>query len=261
MHRKTAGSGGFTLIELLVVIAIIAILAAILFPVFARARENARRASCQSNLKQIGLGLLQYSQDYDEKLAWAYTMVPATANATTIDPWMSRIYPYTKSTQIYFCPSDSYVKDASAFRADSSYTSGFTGRQCSYAINTVYFNSDTVHSPAAAGDGSSLTPSEMNLSLANLESASTTLWVGDSGVSSLSDCFFYNIQSIQSSSSGRYLPGANANPTANYFERHLDTMNALYCDGHVKAIKLDALMKKDTSGNYYKMFTVEADPD
>jgi prepilin-type N-terminal cleavage/methylation domain-containing protein len=56
---------GFTLIELLVVIAIIAILAAILFPVFARARENARRASCQSNLKQVGLGLLQYIQDYD----------------------------------------------------------------------------------------------------------------------------------------------------------------------------------------------------
>ncbi len=63
-HRRT--KWGFTLIELLVVIAIIAILAAILFPVFARARENARRASCQSNLKQIGLGIFQYAQDYDE---------------------------------------------------------------------------------------------------------------------------------------------------------------------------------------------------
>src|SRR5690349_12144108 len=59
---------GFTLIELLVVIAIIALLAAILFPVFARARENARRASCQSNLKQIGLGFHQYTQDYDDRL-------------------------------------------------------------------------------------------------------------------------------------------------------------------------------------------------
>src|SRR5476649_2802466 len=66
--ERTQHAGAFTLIELLVVIAIIAILAAILFPVFARARENARRASCQSNLKQIGLGITQYCQDYDERM-------------------------------------------------------------------------------------------------------------------------------------------------------------------------------------------------
>src|SRR5438093_9620550 len=67
MQRRN-GKLGFTLIELLVVIAIIAILAAILFPVFARARENARRSSCQSNLKQLGLGFQMYTQDYDERL-------------------------------------------------------------------------------------------------------------------------------------------------------------------------------------------------
>jgi len=68
---------GFTLIELLVAIAVIAILAAILFPVFARARENARRSSCTSNLKQQGLAIMQYAQDYDE------LMVPAWLDGTT----------------------------------------------------------------------------------------------------------------------------------------------------------------------------------
>lgn len=88
---------GFTLIELLVVIAIISILASILFPVFARARENARRASCQSNLKQIGLGIQQYTQDYDEK----YLPDQSAANGT----FVSMLQPYVKSKQIFICPS------------------------------------------------------------------------------------------------------------------------------------------------------------
>ncbi len=100
----------FTLIELLVVIAIIAILAAILFPVFARARENARRSSCQSNLKQIGLGILQYTQDYDEKYP---NQVPgdsvAIANPLGSNPVTipDKTQPYIKSAQIWKCPSSS----------------------------------------------------------------------------------------------------------------------------------------------------------
>ena len=97
---------GFTLIELLVVIAIIAILAAILFPVFARARENARRSSCQSNLKQIGLGIQQYAQDYDEKYV---NQSSATANNYGIlqahEAWPIAVQPYIKSYQIFVCPS------------------------------------------------------------------------------------------------------------------------------------------------------------
>src|SRR4028119_569869 len=71
-QRILGTSSGFTLIELLIVIAVIAILAALLFPVFARARENARKSSCQSNLKQIGLGLIQYAQDFDESLPFFF---------------------------------------------------------------------------------------------------------------------------------------------------------------------------------------------
>src|SRR3954464_4564899 len=94
---------GFTLIELLVVIAIIPILAAILFPVFARARESARRASCQSNLKQLGLGLLQYSQDYDEKLP---SGLEQSVGRHYGFGWSGMVYSYVKNAQVYKCPSD-----------------------------------------------------------------------------------------------------------------------------------------------------------
>lgn len=113
---------GFTLIELLVVIAIIAILAAILFPVFAKAREKARQSSCLNNLKQLSLGMIQYTQDYDERFAVFSTgrmtgaygsgPVPGAADFNWVpgwtqyqDTWINKIYPYVKNTQVYKCPS------------------------------------------------------------------------------------------------------------------------------------------------------------
>src|SRR5437868_5451911 len=108
---------GFTLIELLVVIAIIAILAAILFPVFAQAREAARKTACLSNLKQLGLGWIMYAQDYDETypLAAANYLIPLPPPYTPVYPtWTYFIYPYIKvgearmtwqvSTSIFICP-------------------------------------------------------------------------------------------------------------------------------------------------------------
>jgi len=91
---------GFTLIELLVVIAIIAILAAILFPVFARAREKARQTSCLSNIKQTGLGILMYAQDYDEVLV-RHCYQPVSGAY----PWTWAIQPYVRNTQMFKCPS------------------------------------------------------------------------------------------------------------------------------------------------------------
>ena len=126
---------GFTLIELLVVIAIIALLAAILFPVFARARENARKSSCQNNLKQIGIGFLQYKQDYDETWCGGWSQTPPNAM------WTYVLQPYLKSNQIFRCPSDSR-NNYSGYLHNNVLTSKGTGSQ------TVYITDSEITKPA-----------------------------------------------------------------------------------------------------------------
>jgi prepilin-type N-terminal cleavage/methylation domain-containing protein len=138
--------GAFTLIELLVVIAIIAILAAILFPVFAQAREKARAISCLSNVKQVSLGVMMYVQDYDETYPlYFYTYsgpakldLPFTPDEPeTIIGWNEAIYPYIKNIQLFTCPDTPRARtltvgsDGTGFGADDSAPTGATG----YAIN------------------------------------------------------------------------------------------------------------------------------
>src|SRR4028118_772147 len=126
-RKRTGFRAGFTLIELLIVIAIIAILAAILFPVFARARANARKASCLSNEKQVGLGILQYTQDYDETYPTGMTEGFDSAGATRRGMgWAGQISPYVKSAQVFVCPDDqtptacSYGFNSNLHRATTS---------------------------------------------------------------------------------------------------------------------------------------------
>src|SRR4051812_19915023 len=142
-QSRHAGVGNaFTLIELLIVIAVIAILATILFPVFARARENARRSSCQSNLKQIGLGIQQYAQDYDEIMVRAWYDYPASSGIYGYLPesnykWEDVIQPYIKSTEVFNCPSDSFsVTKRYTFPPSNRSTNKQFG---SYGINDTYW--------------------------------------------------------------------------------------------------------------------------
>lgn len=168
-HRFTA----FTLIELLIVIAIIAILAAILFPVFGRARENARRSSCQSNLKQIALGIQQYTQDYDER----YPNIPNGTIPADSPGWAYAIQPYVKSEQLFQCPSDSVSSPDSATASTllaraalpqfsdyainnnlDSGSGGLSESQLTFASNTI-LNSEfaggtaNAHADSASGTG------------------------------------------------------------------------------------------------------------
>ena len=246
----------FTLIELLVVIAIIAILAAILFPVFARARENARRSSCSSNLKQIGLGLIQYSQDYDEKFTRAW-YGPNGYEAS--DPgagkykWMDAIQPYIKSTQLFTCPSTPNGLSAGATGQFVPYdklgTAGYPGapneqNYGSYAINASYYGVGDLKGPAN------------DLSLAAVNEPTTTIWAGDGNGSYQVDWdngnpAIFKIGSIPAIGQGSLQDGS-------IVERHLETCNVLFVDGHVKSQKMNSLAALGNTGAY-KYFTSSAD--
>ena len=232
----TRRGNAFTLIELLVVIAIIAILAAILFPVFARARENARRSSCQSNLKQIGLGLLQYTQDYDEKLVPARTDGAADGLRNT---WFYGVQPYIKSTQVFACPSD--VNTAASGGAYWAPT-GTTPFHSSYAYNA---NLNVAYDPTKGLSLADLGNSAGTVAVTDASSrpgtgtasnpltwtAKTNAWILDDYITS--GTVIYPEANVDAADTGD--GGTFGGP----LPRHLETCNVLFADGHVKSMRIE----------------------
>jgi prepilin-type N-terminal cleavage/methylation domain-containing protein/prepilin-type processing-associated H-X9-DG protein len=243
--EKDVKKKGFTLIELLVVIAIIAILAAILFPVFARARENARRASCQSNLKQIGLGIMQYTQDYDERTPLRDGAAPGDVTASNPYGWADAIQPYLKSTQIYKCPSatGTFSNDPT----QEGYTTYFynTGVNNSsmaaieYPSQTLLNGDGKVEKARHASNGCITGTTSTPITDADAGQAGQGTW-GVSGTPCTSGDF-------DPTNAINYLGAAGGADTA--FGRHLDGANYSFVDGHVKWLKGDHVSGSGTAIN------------
>lgn len=258
MRDITNRRNGFTLIELLVVIAIIAILAAILFPVFARARENARRASCQSNEKQIGLAFAQYMQDYDSH----YPIVETEGLNSSGIPccvtqfgWGDELYPYVKSMQLLQCPSDrAYSKVPYNYTYHSNYTDYWfnatfrSGNVFSSGINDSVLASPSNTLLLGEGDGGAV------------KVGSTYYDAGDANFH-----VFYDATGTNGCVYGDYIWSLAGMPCAasgtggtdDQYSRkkHLDGSNYLFADGHVKWLVPTAISNDVPNGSNFTFKT------
>jgi prepilin-type N-terminal cleavage/methylation domain-containing protein/prepilin-type processing-associated H-X9-DG protein len=268
---------GFTLIELLVVIAIIAILAAILFPVFAQAREKARQTGCLSNVKQIGLGIQMYVQDFDEHVPRnAFADPPRVAEGDhftncSSPRWMDVMQPYVKNTQLHNCPSDPFAPISgtlpngtphtlaenkryvfqpyspdgrNVFReADCGARDGSTniGRRFgSYAINNMYYDGCGFQSPL-----STCTPPNNKPLAVVAEPADTVLVAEVQNMGQSAD--FYRADLVRDNQPTRAVETfpfpalLNRRNNGAILGRHMKLSNVVWVDGHAKAVTLNYL--------------------
>ncbi len=257
-RRKSRHVNGFTLIELLVVIAIIAILAAILFPVFAQAREKAREITCLSNQKQIGLGMIQYTQDNDETFVPCQN--PAGGNGQPGNPvgWADIIQPYLKSTAVLHCPDDSvppsqdpaqvpYLPAPAGSPNPGPYGSAYTSYIYNALMGTQPLNGG--YYPRNYGAG--------GMTIAQVLNPSETIVSSDGDAGNAENALpygfsFYCTHRIDNTNGGAATicgdnPG-NFAALSNVADiRHQQGANYSFADGHAKYAKFNAVYGADTT--------------
>jgi len=241
MNRRP---NAFTLIELLVVIAIIAILAAILFPVFAQARAKGRQAACISNGKQIGMAIMQYSQDYDE----SYPLGRWDGGNGNRMNWVQATMPYMKSLAVYLCPDDPFDPNDNANKNVGAYwlPSGTPAFRTSYAYNMDFGVLASSGAPPARA-------------LADIVKPASTVMIADAGAIRTPG---NHLASIRNYAKWRFLPnvwllarpgdwrsenGSN-NDLVQFgapLKRHQEMSSVLWADGHVKAMRLEQFYNDD----------------
>lgn len=207
-------NAGFTLIELLVVIAIIAILAAILFPVFAKAREKARQTACTSNMKSLGTAIMMYSQDYDEMYPFAY--LDRTYAGEAFSHWFVNLQPYIKNEEVYLCPS-------------APSTNVYIGNYSSNRGIMPYHHAGSL--TAAMSTASITAPAEI---YAIFDGSYFSLANTDLGLNGMWDAWLPGAGGFN----GQPFIGANTAYKADYMGgRHNEGINMAFADGHVKFLK------------------------
>jgi prepilin-type N-terminal cleavage/methylation domain-containing protein/prepilin-type processing-associated H-X9-DG protein len=237
---------GFTLIELLVVIAIIAILAAILFPVFAQARDKARSAGCLSNQKQFGAALMMYMQDYDEKCVWFYNESDAKATKDLVSGyWYNPIMPYVKNLGVFLCPAVSRSKDG----CDPDRKPRPLLNRCGFGINVAhvgYGSGDPYFRPGKVADARPL---------AAFAEPARVIFLADSQLDPRKD---HNLgwQDIKCPIPHKAPLAADVDQWVNYKDtggpnnpnisaRHQGGANAIFMDGHAKWYRYEAYLNQE----------------